>query len=373
MNDVIKKKVSLITLQNVPNYGSVLQCYATERIIKQLGYEVETINYLPKRMTKIGMLYAIKNKSKLLKKSLIARNAARVIIFPSYLKRFHTFNMFRKQYLNQSKKIYFDNNSLINDVPNADIYCTGSDQVWNSEWNGGIDKALFLDFVPKGKKCIAYSASFGKSKLDDWEIPETKILLKKYSNITLREKSGVEILEELGIESKLVVDPTFLLTGDEWRSISSKKNYKEKYIFVYNLNRNKKIDVYASNLSKKTGLKIKYLSYQFHEFFKKGKMYCNPKVEDFINLIDNAEFVITDSFHATAFSINFNTPFVIVYPGKYGTRLQSILKITGLENRVAQDENDLDVVKRKIDFEKVNKKINIERQKSLSLLKESLK
>ena len=131
--------------------------------------------------------------------------------------------------------------------------------------------------------------------------------------------------------------------------------------------------MYAENLSKKTGLKVRFLSYQLHEFYKKGKIMCNPKVEDFLALIDNAKYVITDSFHATAFSINFNTPFVIVYPEKYSTRLQSILKITGLENRVAQDENDLDVVKREIDFEKVNKRINIEREKSLSWLKESLK
>ena len=373
MEDVAKKKVSLITLQNVPNYGSVLQCYATERIIKQLGYEVETINYMPKRMTKIGMLGAIKNKNKLLKKSLLARTTARIIIFPSYLKRFNTFESFRKQYLNQSEKIYLDNDSLINDVPKADIYCTGSDQVWNSEWNGGIDKALFLDFVPEGKKCIAYAASFGKSSLEKWEVLDTKLLLKKYSDILMREQSGVDIIKSLGYDASNVVDPTLLLTGDEWRIISSNRFENDKYIFVYNLNRNQQVDIYASNLSKETGLKIKYLSYQYHEFYKKGKMYCNPKVEDFLALIDNAKYVITDSFHATAFSINFNTPFVIVYPGKYSTRLQSILKITGLENRVAQDENDLDVVKRKIDFEKVNKKINIERQKSLSRLKESLK
>ena len=102
-------------------------------------------------------------------------------------------------------------------------------------------------------------------------------------------------------------------------------------ILVYNLNRNEKIDNYAKNLSKKTGLKIKFLSYQLHEFYKNGKIYCNPQVEDFLALIDNAKYVITDSFHATAFSINFNTQFIIVYPGKYSTRLQSILEILNLE------------------------------------------
>lgn len=366
------KKVSLITLQNVPNYGSVLQCYATEQIIRKIGYEIETINYLPERMTKLGMLKAIKDKKDIFSKSFVLRNIARIVIYPSYIKRFYIFNKFRKKYLIQTKKQFKNNNELKKYFPRADIYCTGSDQVWNSKWNGGIDKAMFLDFVPKDKKCIAYSASFGKNKLEFWEIQETKQLLKKYKNISVREKSATEILYSLGYASVQVVDPTLLLNGNEWRKISSNKYSEDSYILVYNLNRNKKIDKYAENLSKKTGLKIRFLSYQFHEFYKKGKIMCNPKVEDFLSLIDHAQYVITDSFHATAFSLNFNTQFIIVYPGKYSTRLQSILEITGLENRVAKDENDLSIVSEKIDFEKVNKVIDKERNHSIEWLKNAL-
>lgn len=370
--DEIMKKVSLITLQNVPNYGSVLQCYATEQIIRKIGYEIETINYLPERMTKLGMLKAIKDKKDIFSKSFVLRNIARIVIYPSYIKRFYIFNKFRKKYLIQTKKQFKNNNELKKYFPRADIYCTGSDQVWNSKWNGGIDKAMFLDFVPKDKKCIAYSASFGKNKLEFWEIQETKQLLKKYKNISVREKSATEILYSLGYASVQVVDPTLLLNGNEWRKISSNKYSEDSYILVYNLNRNKKIDKYAENLSKKTGLKIRFLSYQFHEFYKKGKIMCNPKVEDFLSLIDHAQYVITDSFHATAFSLNFNTQFIIVYPGKYSTRLQSILEITGLENRVAKDENDLSIVSEKIDFEKVNKVIDKERNHSIEWLKNAL-
>ena len=370
--DEIMKKVSLITLQNVPNYGSVLQCYATEQIIRKIGYEIETINYLPERMTKLGMLKAIKDKKDIFSKSFVLRNIARIVIYPSYIKRFYIFNKFRKKYLIQTKKQFKNNNELKKYFPRADIYCTGSDQVWNSKWNGGIDKAMFLDFVPKDKKCIAYSASFGKNKLEFWEIQETKQLLKKYKNISVREKSATEILYSLGYASVQVVDPTLLLNGNEWRKISSNKYSEDSYILVYNLNRNKKIDKYAENLSKKTGLKIRFLSYQFKEFYKKGKIMCNPKVEDFLSLIDNAQYVITDSFHATAFSLNFNTQFIIVYPGKYSTRLQSILEITGLENRVAKDENDLSIVSEKIDFEKVNKVIDKERNHSIEWLKNAL-
>lgn len=367
------KKIEIITLQRVPNYGSVLQAYATQKVLENKGYQAEIINYFPERMTTKAMLRRIKNKNNKLKHSLMLRTIARIVILPSYYVRFKTFNKFTNEKLRMTKKVYHSCDELKIDVPEADIYCTGSDQVWNSDWNEGIDEALFLDFVPNNKKCIAYSASFGKKELNDWEIDKTKELLKKYDNISLREKSGVEILDKLGIKgSTHVVDPTLLLDGNEWRKISSKKFQNEKYILVYNLNRNKKIDTYAKNLSKKTGLKVKYLSYQLHEFYKYGKMYCNPQVEDFLALIDNAEVVITDSFHATAFSINFNTDFVIVYPDKFSTRLQSILELTNLEDRVTKNENDLKIYDKKIDFEKINNIMKQEIKKSWDWLENAL-
>ena len=198
-------------------------------------------------------------------------------------------------------------------------------------------------------------------------------MLKRYDKISLRESSGVDIVNSLGITGAVnVLDPTLLLTGNEWRNLTSNKYNKKKYILVYNLNRNKKIDNYAKKLSIKTGLKIVYLSYQLHEFYKKGKMICNPKVEDFISLINNAEYVITDSFHATAFSLNLNTQFIIVYPEKFSTRLQSLLSLLNLENRVAINDSDLSVIDNKIDYQIINKKLQKMRDESLNWLKKSL-
>jgi len=118
----------------------------------------------------------------------------------------------------------------------------------------------------------------------------------------------------------------------------------------------------------------KYLRLLFHnlKFYKKGKMICNPKVEDFISLINNAEYVITDSFHATAFSLNLNTQFIIVYPEKFSTRLQSLLSLLNLENRVAINDSDLSVIDNKIDYQIINKKLQKMRDESLNWLKKSL-
>lgn len=369
----INKIVGIITLHRVVNYGSVLQTYALQEIIKKIGLIPEVIDYYPKRLTRFGMLKRIKNKGNRYKKSFIIRNVARLIIMPSYILRFNTFFSFLQKFINLSKKTYKDEESINKEIFNYDIYCTGSDQVWNSGWNEKIDHPYFLTFAPDDKKKIAYAASFGKKELDEFEIEETRKMLKRYDSISVREKSGVNIVKSLGIENvENVVDPTLLLTGDDWRKISSNKYMDKKYILVYNLNRNKKIDNYAKSLSEKTGLKIIYLSYQLHEFYKKGKMVCNPKVEHFISLIDNATYVITDSFHATSFSLNLNTQFIIVYPGKYSTRLQSILELLNLENRVAKNENELDIIKNEIDYKMVNENLKKMRNDSINWLKNAL-
>lgn len=361
-------KIELVTLQDVPNYGSVLQAYATQKAIEALGYNCEIIRYTPERMTKLGMLKNIKHKNSKFEKSLLLRTAARIIIFPSYIKRFHTFKQFRKQYLHETKYKFKTNSELKAHTPKADIYCTGSDQVWNSSWNGGIDKALFLDFAPRNKKSIAYAASFGKNKLSTSEKAETKKLLSKYSYLSVRESSAVELLKDLGFNSTHVVDPTLLLSGNEWRKLSSNKFKNEKYVLVYNLNRNNKIDAYAQKIAKEKGLKVKYLSYQLHEKYKKGKVYCSPSINDFLALIDNAKLVVSDSFHATAFSSNLNTNFAIVLPNKYSTRLDSILYQLNLQDRIIKNDEKLP----NIDFAPVNQKLASMREESLTWLKNAL-
>lgn len=367
------KKIEVITLQRVPNYGSVLQGYATQKVIEKLGYEAEIINYYPKRMHMYEMLKRLKTKSSKLAKSLILRTAARIIIMPSYIKRFYVFKKFVRKNIKMTEKEYITIEDLKADMPSADIYCTGSDQVWNSKWNEGIDYALFLEFVPKEKKCISYSASFGKAKLEDKEKEETRKLLEKYSTLAMREKSGVEILENLGIKNGIqVLDPTLLLTKEEWKTLISQKYEKKKYIFMYNINRNKKLDNYAKEFAKRKKMPLIYVSYNYHECFKYGHLKCNPKVEDFLSLIANAEYVLTDSFHCTAYSINFNKNLLVAYPEKFSTRLASIVELTGLTNRVIKDYNDFSICEKEIDYEYANKILNEERKKSIDYLKTAI-
>lgn len=367
------KKVGIITQHRVVNYGSALQAYALQKKITDLGYSCEVIDYYPERFTPLGMLQRIKNKGHALEKSFLLRMAARVVIMPSYIVRFHRFHRFIFKYLNLTQKTYTSEEELEKENFNYDVFCTGSDQVWNYGWNEKIEYPYFLAFAPKSARKISYAASFGKSELEPFEVDETRRLLTRYNEVSVRELSGVSIVKRLGIPTCVnVLDPTLLLTGDEWRNIASDKHICEKYILTYNLNRNPKIDAYARGLSQQTGFQVRYLTYQFHEFYKHGKMCCNPNVEDFLSLIDGAQYIITDSFHATAFSLNFNKEFVIVYPGKYSTRLQSILSILGLTSRVARDEKDMSIISSKIDYAHVNELLATERMRSLAWLKSAL-
>lgn len=356
------KKIDIITLHRVGNYGSVLQAYALQEVFEKKGNKVEIIDYYPRRLTILGMLKGLKNKNKKLKESLIWRTICRILILPSYILRKYTFRKFLKKYLKLTPKTYKVEDELYRNVPEADLYCTGSDQVWNVEWNEKIERPFFLDFVPEKKVRFAYAASFGRKELEDWEKEETTNMLKKYRDISMREISGVNILRELGLDGINVLDPTLLLNKEEWMKIASKKYKNKNYILMYNLNRNKKIDYYVQKLAKEKNLDIYYITYSLHEIYKKGKMKCNVRVEDFLALIANAKYVVTDSFHATAFSINFNTQFMIVFPEKFSTRVESILKTTGLKSRIVNNYKDVSLADKIIDFSESNKRLEEQRK-----------
>ena len=214
----MSKKVGIITQHRVVNYGSVLQTYALQEKIKDMGYECEVIDYYPERFTPLGMLKRIKNKGEKFQKSFLIRNAARAIIIPSYIIRFRMFFKFLNDYIDMTPKTYKSEKELESENFDYDVYCTGSDQVWNYGWNERIEYPYYLAFAPESARKISYAASFGKSKLESDEVNETRRLLKRYDSISLRELSGVEIVDKLGIENSTnVLDPTLLLSGESSR------------------------------------------------------------------------------------------------------------------------------------------------------------
>jgi len=348
-------KIDLITLHAVKNYGSVLQTLATKKIFESYGYEVEVINYIREDCL-----------DKNLMKYWCGRNPVKMVAMFPTLKRWEkVFNKFLKENFNLTEKVYTYEEDFKDFPLDADLYCTGSDQVWNSGWNGGIEKPLFLSFVPEDKYKFAYSASFGKKSLSEEEVKATKSYIDQYKYISVREDYAKIILEEQYGYNRCehVVDPTLAYDGDFWRSFAPKSKIKGDYILIYNLNRSKDFDQYAVNLSKKTGLPLVRLCTRYDQFYRPGKSVLVPEVFEFITLIDNAKYVLTDSFHATAFSLNLNTEPICIYPSEYGGRLESILRMTNSLQKHVENYDDFDVVSRKIDFKEVNQVLSEQRAK----------
>ena len=285
------------------------------------------------------------------------------------------FKKFIRTHLNQQEKEYCCIEDFKDFPITSDIYCTGSDQTWNSAWNDGILPPLFLSFVPDNVRKIAYAASFGKSKLDDWEKRETKDLLKRYYTISVRESSGVDIIKELGLpEATHVLDPTLQVDKNFWKQYVGKRKIKQPYVLVYQLNTNKEFDRYAKEFAHRKGLRLVRFCTRIDQCIKYGKALVVPEVLDFVSAIYYADTVITDSFHATAFSINMNTPMICIYPHEFGGRIASILKLTGLESRHLTSYSDFSFVDTpQIDFKPVNDILNRERKKGWNFLKQAIR
>ena len=252
------------------------------------------------------------------------------------------------------------------------MYFSGSDQVWNTGWNKGVIPPLYLSFVPDDKPKYAYASSFGKSKLEEDELEEIKKYLSRYNRISVREDSGLKILkEQLNIDNAIrILDPTLIENADFWRKYAPKNKIKGDYILIYNLNRSKEFDEYAKKLSEKTGYKLYRFCTRIDQMVRNGKSLIIPEIFEFISLVDNAKIVLTDSFHATAFSINMNTEPICIYPNEYSTRISDFLKLVDCTDRHAKDYNDFDVIDRHIDFDNVNKILNKEREKAEKYLKQ---
>lgn len=360
-------KIDIVTLHRAQNYGSVLQAFALQKQIEKLGHQAYILDYYPERYTNKGLLKRLKNKSSRFNNPLVLL-IAKLLIYPSYLKKGIQFNKFM-HYLNLEKPSFATNEEGMGRFTDADAYCAGSDQIWNSHWNEGIEKVLFLDFVPKGKLCLSYAASIGLSNIPANEIDETKLLLDKFEFLSLREDKGVELVRELGrTDAVQCLDPTLLMSKEEW-GLYADDSYKGKeYVLTYNLHHDPEIDKCAKAIASKYHLQIRNISYNWHDIVRHGHLDWCPTVEGFLGLIKNAKYVVADSFHATAFSIIFEKPFVVITPEVASSRLSSLLKMLELDDYNINKFTSIKVIEQPIDYIRVKSIIATEQRESISFL-----
>jgi len=362
----LKKKIGILTFHNSPNFGALLQTLGTYETIKRLGHLPEVINYHSPNKLHMYKLIDIN-----LKRSL-SYNFKSIINYPLTKKKLKNSFEFQKESLMIKKEIVTTFKELREIGRGIDKLIVGSDQVWNYE-NTGFDKRYFLDFVPRNKK-IAYAPSFGRKFIEDQYIGDYIHFLKDFAFLSVRERDGVEIIRELIQENvNQVLDPTLLLSKDDWeKTMQPYKNFS-KFLVVYMVGNKSNTLSVAKKIAQKKGLKMIVIPTGISDFFKPFKTVI-PTVNEFIGLLNNASYIVTSSFHGLAFAINLNTEFTVCLTenSQKNTRQLSLLSMTGLEERVCYDSGNSLIEIDSIEWSIVNKKLEKERKKSLDFLKKSL-
>lgn len=354
-------KIKTITCHEVYNVGASLQAYALSCYLRMLGHDVEIIDYKPDYLAKYKLLGVGNPKyDKIFLRELyqLAKLPGRLIY--KYGRRKKEFDRFTKKYLLLTQRKYRTNEELKEYPPEADIYLAGSDQIWNTAFNNGKDPAFYLDFAPDTSIKASYAASFATEDiLENWKPKVTK-WLKHLDFISVREASGVEIIKRLGVSGVVqVLDPVFLIEKDEWKQLEKKINKIEPYVLVYDFDNNKEINDFASDLAKKNGWKV----YSFLKNKRCDRCFDKEGPGAFLWLIHHAEYVISNSFHATAFSIIYRKPFVVFNRKEaINTRMRDLVMSLKLDKCLIQNEKQFN--EKKIDYDVVYEKVNEEILKS---------
>lgn len=347
-------KAAVITLHNVCNYGTQLQAYATQEKLKEYFEEVEFVNF--KRNDTYG---------RALLGTFTKGNPVKAIpILPTLVRWKTVFGGFQKKYLKLTEKEYLEERDFEKFRDEYDAYFVGSDQVWNCGWNRGVIPPYYLSYAPDGKPKYAFSSSFGQKQVEDRYVEKSKAYIERFDYITVREESGVQVLNnQYGYARvKRILDPTLLMSGDFWRSLAPECRIKGKYILIYNLQRSREFDAYAGRISRETGYPLYRFCTRYDQIVRNGKSLLLPDILDFITLIDNASLVITDSFHATAFSMNLHTEPICIYPREYEGRISEFLMLVGEEGRHIRGYDNVDILNQHVDFSRVDSILERERK-----------
>jgi len=351
-----KQKVGILTFKSEANAGTTFQAYALQTFINKLdGFDAEVLHYVTyKRFSNIAFAYGYGPLSWMIRK---------ILAFRSYM-----FNSF------QRKNIFFypqkplRRNEIAKVVNRYDWIVVGSDQVWNLDLTKH-DMTYFLDFVD-GKKKGAYAPSVGMAAYSNEDQKSIRELLKDFSFIGVREKNAIDIVQPLtSCPVHWSLDPTFLLCKDEWAALA-KLPKKKGYIFELCITKNPEIKIVAESLSQKTALPI--IEYGgLRKRVPSAKRMPHPSADTWLGYLMNADYVITDSFHGVAFSINLNKEFYVIPTGAV-TRMHSVLGLFSLEDRLITEVEELNFDK-KVDWISVNQKLNESRTECKEWLEHNLK
>lgn len=342
-----KSMVGILThFYNSDNYGGVLQAYALCRVLNEMGYDAEQIQITIK-CEKFDIFDAKENRkpkqSKILKRAWNKWNRLCYGVDNICESRKKAVLDFAKMSVPHSREIYSDKD-VIKTLDIYDVFITGSDQVWNMDY---YMPAFFLDFVPDGVPKFSYAASIAKNQISESEKSYFKETLRDYIGISVREENAIDMLSSIApVQIQWVVDPVFLLSKTSWEEISADRLYDKHYIFCYFLGNNSVSREIAIEYAKMLGYQIVTMQYLAKEYSRMDRQFGDIRINDasppqFISLIRNAELVVTDSFHAVAFSLIFEKKFIATQRTSENdmiSRLDSILHLVNENDKYISNE-----------------------------------
>jgi hypothetical protein len=386
-------RIGIITFHRAVNFGAVLQAYALSKFLRDKGHSVFIIDYVRNntQSCKILSFYAWKTLFGLVFRNPFAllRYAASVLRqllnnSASSTKKMRTqkesqfsdyFSQFRSDHLELTSRTYSSPTDLRNYPPEMDVYIAGSDQVWGYG-NTTFSPAYYLDFGKKEVRRVSYAPSFGISKIDKHWHSDLKRNISRFDAVSVREKSGVKIINDIcNVKAAHVLDPTLLI--DDYRIITQNRKDEDEFLFAYRLHQNAKFTSLFNNLIKdvsdECGLKLKIIS-TTDDFSSMGEDLV-VGVEGFLGMIAHSKMVLTNSFHGTVFAILHKKPF-ICFPRDEGTqgqnaRMIDLLSELGLMSRyfdIEQENEIASYITDDIDWGSVYERLSIMKKHSIDYL-----
>lgn len=358
---------------NFTNYGSALQSWALYTAIRKLGqgrYEPVLVDYCPDILLDADPLNPFK---KMWDKDEESRRMCELSM-PAIRENYYKFDCFYHDRFNKTKRKYTaDNFNEITDDEQIDGFVCGSDTIFCILEFHGFDDGYFANYdCMKNGRSVSYAASFGDAVFDDSTYPTLCDRLHNFKALGLRENTLIDyVRSHVSVPVKQVLDPTLLLTSDDYDLIAERPLIEEDYILLYARRYDPKMEEYTEILAQKMNCKIVEISLRAENVKKGHIMYYQAGVEEFLSLVKYSQAVITNSYHGLIFGVQYRKPIYVFTREQADRKISNVLQICGLESRIVKDT--VNFIEDKIDYDSVYKKIAEERKKSLEFLDSELK
>lgn len=362
----MQKKAGILTFHRARNIGTNLQAFALQEYLTSLGLKTEFIDYRPKYIEQsfgvfIKPLY---EQAKGSMTSLAKFWLKTIVKFPFNIKRECIFENFREKYISISEEKFLTREEILNSHMQYDYYFFGSDQIWNPDLTDGLDLTFFGDFIKGGGKKISYAASIGKDRLTECELENIVQAIQNLDAVGVREVSAANLLQSnIGKGICVNIDPTLLVDRDVWKKFINKRLRSDKYIFVYALEKNIHLINAARHIAEAKNLNVVFMDMKNY-YGKRGRSYYSAGPVEFLNLLYYADYVITNSFHGTVFSIIFEKQFFSIPHKSRSTRVVDLLRELDLSDRIFYEYSGNENIDAPVDYKHVNQLLCIQRERS---------